>query len=166
MADDTFLKRWEKQVRAIPELNNLHQPGIGRSYPLPAATESGRIEIRHFYHAASQTQGNSLFLGAPTMCAVVDQHSGELVRVFPATELGVPAFEDTLYTLSNEQKAAIRPRLERLRLMYDLILTQYPYQPGGAIAQEFWTTFQGIVPPLLLPTYRALSTDFVAWCTT
>lgn len=163
MADSTFLNRWDKQVRAIPELNNLHQPGLGRSYPLPAY-EDNRVELRHFYHVASQVQGNSLFLGAPTVCVVIDQQSGALLRIFPAAELGLERFEDTIYTLSQQQKTAIRPHLERLRQQYEVVLNRYPHEPGGPIAQEFWMDFQGIVPPLLLPYYKALSPGFVAWC--
>jgi hypothetical protein len=164
MAEDTFLNRWDKQVREIPELNNLHQPDIGRSYPLPAV-ENGRIELRHFYHIASQTSGSSLYLGAPTVCAVLDSESGELLEMFPASELGVEPFEDMTYRLTNEQKAAIRPRIQQVKQLYDLVIDRYPDEPGGAAAHDFWTAFEGSVPPPLLPFYRALSPDFVAWCT-
>lgn len=163
MAEETFLTQWDKQVRSITELNNLHQPGIGRSYPLPAF-EKGRLELRHFYHVASQTRGSSLYLGAPTVVAVLDMETGKLIEAFPASDLGVEPFEDMTYTLSNEQKATIRPRVQRLRQLYDLIMDRYPREPGGAIAKEFWTAFGGSVPPPLLPFYEALSPDFVAWC--
>ncbi len=159
----TFWSRWDIQVRSIPQLKNVHLPDIGRSYPLPAY-DGERVQVRHFYHVASQTSGSTLYLGAPTVCAVLDYENGSLLDVFPAAELGLERFEDTTYRVRDDQKAALQTRARRVRELYDQVFELYPYQPGGEVGQEFWTAFQGMVPPPLLPYYRALSPDFVAWC--
>src|SRR5512147_2158522 len=130
MAEISFLDRWDRQVHAIPALNNLHQLEVGRSYPL-FAYERDRLEMRHFYHVASQTSGSTLYLGAPTMCASLDYNTGELLEVFPASELGLEPFENTTYSLSSEQRETIRPRVQRLRRLYDRILASYPHDYGG-----------------------------------
>lgn len=165
MAEDTFWNRWNMQVRSIPQLKNLHQPDIGRSYPLPAYDENG-LQVRHFYNRASQTGATTLRLGPPLICVSISYTDGSLLGAVPAKELGMEPFEETTYTVPAERQETIRALVEQVRRLYDPLLLSFPHEPGSSVGQEFWDAFTRIVPPILLPYYEALSPDFVEWCTT
>jgi len=164
MAEDTFWSRWEKQVRSIPQLKNLHQPDIGRSYPLPAYDDNG-VQVRHFYNRASQIGATKLLLGPPLICASLSYSDGSLLGVVPAPELGMQPFEETTYTVPVEKQEVIRALVNEVRRLYDPLMSLFPHEPGGSVGQEFWEAFTQVVPPILLPYYELLSPDFVEWCT-
>lgn len=162
MAKTGFLARWNVQVRSNPQLATLQSPGMARSYPMLAA-EDGRLQTLHFYHVADQVGPNRLHLGPPLGCAVLDHADGSLLAAYTADQLGIEPFEETTYIVSAERQPVIRANVQRLRELYDVVVERFPDEPSGEAGPAFWDALRGVVPPLLLPAYEALSPDFVAW---
>jgi hypothetical protein len=162
MADTTFLDRWEAQVRANATLANLHMPGMARSYPMLAA-EEGRLETLHFYHVADQVGPNQLHLGPPLGCVVMDHAEGTLLATYTPDQFGIEPFEETTYVVPPDRQPAIRASVGRLRELYDVVAARFPGELSGEAGPAFWDALRGVVPPVLLPAYEALSPEFVAW---
>ncbi len=161
-ADETFWSRWDRQIRAQTRLARFERPDIGRSYPLPLIQHSRKV-LRHFYYRATRLGPNTLYLGAPRVYFGLDYEEGTLVEEFAAEALGVASFEPTTYEVSETDQAGIRERAARLRALYDQVLPRYPDEPAGDAGTAFWALLQDVVPPLLVPYYRALSPEFMIW---
>lgn len=159
---DTFLVRWERFVRGNPRLMQLQQPGVARSYPLLAQDE-GRIQIRFFYHQADQVNEHELFVGPPQVVAVMDFKTGTMLAPLRPEELGMVPFKPMYHYVGPSRKPAIREYLNRLGELYDLVAAHYPNAATDDMKSAFWRAFREVVPPVLLPSYRMLSRDFINW---
>ncbi|MCD4687459.1 MAG: hypothetical protein K8S97_16130 [Anaerolineae bacterium] len=159
---DTFLVRWERFVRGNPRLMQLQQPGIARSYPLLAEVQ-GRIHIRFFYHQADQVSADELYVGPPQVVAVLDFKTGTMLAPIRPEDLGMVPFKPMYHYVGPSRKPAIREYLNKLGELYNLVAAHYPNEDADDARSAFWRAFREVVPPVLLPSYRMMSHDFVAW---
>jgi hypothetical protein len=157
MSEQKFYRTWKARIHAIPQLQQFMQDNVGASYPILVYTDDG-VLVQHFYHAANQIGPDTMLIGPARVVATLACETFEVVGVnFQPFDL--PLFEDVEYTLSAVERAARRPDVARLEVLYDAMLATYPEPPGSDLIAEFVTMLQRVVPPVLWPYYRALLGD-------
>ena len=142
-------------------MQQYFQPGIACSYPL-LAHESDQIQIRYFFHPADQIGPDTLYLGSPRVCVIVDYQSLSVLKEI-ADPFTIEPFTPIEYKVSRSRRQQNQLYIEQLKGAYDTIVNLYPEQPSGGTGKQLITLLEAIVPNVLMPYYVAMSPDFIDW---
>ncbi len=165
MTTNYLVDQWKTQLSRVPELQKYAIPSIGRSYPMLAYADDA-LQLRYFYHYAEQIGPNSLELGAPDTRIAVSIDDFSLLREESNGVFDVEPFETTVYELTDDEMANKRKYVRRLKKLYDEMAKRYPKEASGQAGKDFLYVLEKLVPDVLVPYYRELSPDFVAWLET